>query len=94
MRTTYVLNSFFLAICVAALILPRFVPRGDGFAPSASAVLVLLATLFAAVVVAVAQAIYTWRRRQTLARHEHWLGYAPLVVGASGFVGLILFLRF
>lgn len=93
MRPTYTFNLLFLAICVAALILPRLVPRGDGFAPSAVAALVLLVTLLSAVIVAAAQAVYTWRRRAMLARHEHWLGYAPLVLGASGFLGLLLFLR-
>jgi hypothetical protein len=94
LRATYALNLAFAAILIAALILPRLVPRGEGFAASGSAVLVLLATLMAAVVLAMAQAGYTWRRRHALSRHEKWLGYAPLVLGTSGLIGLILFLRF
>jgi hypothetical protein len=93
MRRTHVRNAAFLALVAAAFLVPRFV-RGEGFSGGAQAVLVFLGILALAVAVAAWQAIDTWSRRRTLPRHAIWLGLAPLILGAGGLIGLIVFLRF
>ena len=94
MRTTVVLNLLFAGLVVAAFIVPRFVPRGEGFAAAAEATVAFLGILLLATVVALAQAVRTARAHAHLSPRDRWLGYLPAAIGVTGVVGLILWLRF
>jgi hypothetical protein len=94
MRRTYVLNAAFLALVALAFVVPRFVPRGEGFASGTAAVLVFLAILLSALLLAVGQAFWTVRARARLSRPERWLGYVPALISIAGLAGLVAWLRF
>jgi hypothetical protein len=87
-------NLVFVGLLVAAFIVPRFAPRGEGFAPAAEATLIFLSILLLAVAVAAWQAARTLQHHARLSSRDRWLGYLPALIGVTGFIGLIAWLRF
>lgn len=94
MRTIHRTNLVIALLLAAAFVVPRFMPRGEGFAPAVGAVLVFLAILFAATLVGVWLAAWTFRDRATLPPAGRWLGYGPAVLGVVGLGWLVVFLRY
>ena len=94
MRTIHRTNLVIALLLAAAFIVPRFMPRGEGFAPAVGAVLAFLAILFAATLVGVWLAVWTFQHRATLPPAGHWLGYGPAALGVLGLAWLVLFLRY
>lgn len=94
MRTVARWNIAFAAAVALAFVLPRFGPRGEGFAAGATATLVFLALLLVAAMIGVAAAVWTLRQGMKLSAAERLFGYAPAVIGVLGLVTLVLWLRF
>jgi len=78
----FILAAIWALVMLAAAVAPRLVPAGTGFAPGATAALVLLALLSLAAIIAV------WLLLQTLPRMHHLgalartLGIAPAVLNS------------
>ena len=95
MKKTYILNLTYLALLVAAFILPRlFKDPAGGMAAAATSVMIFLFTFVLAGIVASYQFLYTYRRREAMPRMEVLLGLAPFAVSILACLTLFLFLRF
>jgi cell shape-determining protein MreD len=88
------MNLVFLAMIAAAFIVPRLVPRNEGFASAATASLVFLGLLGLATALAAGQALWTARAHGRLRPAERWLGYLPAALSVTALVALVAWLRF
>ena len=93
-RRIYRLGAVSVAIALLALVVPRFVPGGDGLGIAATAILVFLALLAAAGLVAVFLVVLTLRSYRHLSTAARVAGIAPAVVLVLAFVAMFAFLRF
>ena len=91
----YSLAGISAAMVLAAVILPRFVPSGEGgLAAAATAVLVFLALLGGAVAVALAALTISIRAYASLSWTARAAGILPVVMFGSALVWVIVYLRF
>lgn len=83
-----------VVLALTALLLPRVIRVGEGFAASAGAALVLVGGLLVTTVCALALVAATARRHAVLTPWVRLCGYAPAVVLSSGLVALFWFLAY
>lgn len=94
-RRIYRLAVISAVMGLAALVVPRFMPSGEGgLAAAATAVLVFLGLLGGAVVVALVALAMSLRTYAILSWPARAAGIGPALVFGSALVWVILFLRF
>lgn len=91
----YSLAAISAVMALAAVVLPRFLPSGEGgLAAAATGVLVFLALLSCAVAVALAALALSIRAYSSLSWPARAAGIGPAVVLGAALIGVVVYLRY
>lgn len=93
-RAIYHLAGWCGILLLAAFVVPRFVPAGEGFAAAATASLVFLAMLLFTTLATLYLLVRTLRAFAQLSPAARVCGIAPAAIMLVGMAGLLLFLGY